>query len=46
MQAEIAKIDAAYDNLNEAWTEGEVTGFDTEKLLALELVKAGKFLCF
>jgi hypothetical protein len=45
LEDEIAKIDAAYDNLNEAWTEGEVTGFDNDKLLALELRKAEQILC-
>ena len=38
LEDEIAKIDAAYDKLNEAWTEGEVTGFDKDKLLALEQI--------
>ena len=35
IQSEITKIDAAYDSLNEAWTEGEVCGWETEKFLAL-----------
>ena len=44
LESEISKIDAAYDSLNEAWTEGEVTGFEQEKLLDLELGKARKLV--
>ena len=35
IQSEITKIDAAYDSLNEAWTEGEVCGWETDKFPAL-----------
>lgn len=45
IQSEITKIDAAYDSLNEAWTEGEVCGWETDKFynLAEKRIRDGTF---